>query len=74
MPIYEYACKKCGCEFEELIRGDEQPACPSCGSEKAERQMSAPAGHVITPAAGGCPARSACGMADRCGGGCGHAH
>ena len=34
MPIYEYACKSCGHEFEELIRGNEQPACPACGQSR----------------------------------------
>ncbi len=30
MPIYEYSCTACGHEFEELVRGDEKPVCPSC--------------------------------------------
>ena len=46
MPIYEFACKKCGHEFEELIRGGEQPACPACGQGGVERQMSVPSAHV----------------------------
>lgn len=46
MPLYEYACPKCQKEFELLIRGNERPICPHCGSKKVERQMSAPAGHV----------------------------
>jgi putative FmdB family regulatory protein len=70
MPIYEYTCKSCGREFEELIRGEEQPACPSCGRGSVERQMSVPAAH-----SGGsdsaCPAREACGMSHCCGQSCG---
>lgn len=40
MPIYEYKCKKCGKDFEELVFGDECPPCPACGSQKTEKLMS----------------------------------
>lgn len=40
MPIYEYACNKCKHEFEELVYGDEIPACPKCGSNKTQKLMS----------------------------------
>jgi putative FmdB family regulatory protein len=73
MPIYEYACKSCGHAFEELIRGDERPACPSCGQAGVERQMSVPAAHSKGPGPSACPARDACGMAGSCGHGCGMA-
>lgn len=46
MPIYEYVCPTCVEEFEVLVRGNEQPACPTCGSKKIERQLSVPAAHV----------------------------
>jgi putative FmdB family regulatory protein len=46
MPIYEYACPGCSNEFELLVRGTEQPACPSCGTKKIKRQLSVPAAHV----------------------------
>jgi putative FmdB family regulatory protein len=42
MPIYEYSCKECENQFEELVLGDETPRCPSCGSEALERLMSLP--------------------------------
>lgn len=45
MPIYEYQCKACGENFEELILGkeeDETPACPKCSSAKTTKLMSAP--------------------------------
>ena len=32
MPIYEYTCTKCGKDFEELVFGDDLPACPHCGA------------------------------------------
>jgi putative FmdB family regulatory protein len=42
MPIYEYACKGCGHEFEREQRISEAPIkkCPSCGALKARRQIS----------------------------------
>ena len=45
MPIYEYACPRCGEAYERLMRmgAVESPPCPSCGSEEARRLMSAPA-------------------------------
>ena len=70
MPIYEYACKNCGREFEELIRGDQQPACPACGQSRVERQMSVPAAHIASSSPSACPARDACGMGGCCGQNC----
>ena len=49
MPIYEYSCKTCGNEFEELIVGDAKPGCPSCGSHDWTR-TSAPRPPTPTPA------------------------
>ena len=40
MPIYEYACKKCGREFETLVRSDTVPDCPSCHSTELEKKLS----------------------------------
>ena len=31
MPIYEYKCKKCGKEYEEIMVADEIFVCPHCG-------------------------------------------
>ena len=56
MPIYEYICDDCGHEFEVLIRGAEQPVCPSCGQSRLTKQLSVPAAHVAAPAASSCPA------------------
>jgi len=41
MAIYEYVCKKCGCEFEELVNGSDDTAviCKSCGGI-TEKKMS----------------------------------
>ncbi len=38
MPVYEYHCLRCGHRFElrrELDQGDEETACPKCGSKVA---------------------------------------
>lgn len=40
MPVYEYACKKCGHEFEELVFGSEKPGCPKCKSAQLEKKFS----------------------------------
>jgi putative FmdB family regulatory protein len=49
MPIYEFECAKCGSRFEELMKtGAATPACPSCGSTRTARRLSAvsPPGRV----------------------------
>jgi putative FmdB family regulatory protein len=43
MPIYEYACKKCRCEFEALIRNCQEEkavSCPRCLCPEVDRIMS----------------------------------
>lgn len=72
MPIYEYVCMRCESHFEELVRGDEHPACPDCGATKVSRQFSVfatraeqpqPSFRAATGRGGGC-----------CGGSCGCGH
>jgi len=43
MPIYEYACDRCGHEFETLQKMSEEPLkdCPSCHEPTLRRLMSA---------------------------------
>ena len=70
MPIYEYVCMSCESHFEELVRHDETPACPDCGSVKAKRQFSVFAALGTSkqqPSFGG-PSSSGGGC---CGGSCG---
>ncbi|GIX02953.1 MAG: hypothetical protein KatS3mg112_1890 [Thermogutta sp.] len=43
MPIYEYTCEKCGAQFELLIRNNEEPRCPQCGTTDVAKQLSKPA-------------------------------
>ena len=41
MPIFEYACRTCGKEFEKLVRqSDPAPACPACQSGELTKKMS----------------------------------
>jgi len=40
MPIYEYACRGCGKQFEVLVRKGDTPACPSCASQDLEKLLS----------------------------------
>ena len=60
MPIYEYGCRKCGREFESLVRSGTVPACPSCRSTDLEKKLSvfATADSTVDaqPAAGPCGA------------------
>ncbi len=44
MPMYEYRCRGCGNESEQLIlRGSAEPSCPACESEDLEKLISASA-------------------------------
>ncbi len=59
MPIYEYACNKCGHEFETLVRSGAVPDCPNCRSTELAKKLSvfATAGSAADPvstAAGPC--------------------
>ncbi len=60
MPIYEYICKKCAHEFEELVFDDAAPVCPHCGSRETHKLMSRCAhctgdegGEYAAPSSGG---------------------
>jgi len=44
MPIFEYACKACGKEFEALVRPNTgAPSCPACQGTELEKLISIPA-------------------------------
>lgn len=43
MPIFEYHCDSCNCEFENLVlsRSDEKAECPECKGDNVTKLMSA---------------------------------
>ena len=42
MPIYEYYCEDCNCQFETLFfPGDPVPTCPSCCKGNVKKLLSA---------------------------------
>lgn len=55
MPMYEYACAKCGHQFEKLVKSasqrDDAVECPQCASKKTARKLSVFA--AVGTAAGG---------------------
>ncbi|RLS56976.1 MAG: zinc ribbon domain-containing protein [Planctomycetota bacterium] len=75
MPMFDFRCRKCGHQFEELVGRQEIPSCPTCQDKNVEKLVSAPAGHV---AGGGrsLPVMGACSPPPgqhTCGTGCRHA-
>lgn len=47
MPIYEYKCKKCDAQFEQILSGSDAKKvieCEKCQSTDVEKVISAPAG------------------------------
>ena len=40
MPLFEYVCKQCGHQFEELVLGTTTPTCPSCRSQQLKKLLS----------------------------------
>jgi putative FmdB family regulatory protein len=43
MPLFDFHCKQCDLDFEELVRGSVTPVCPECGSGNVEKRVSLPA-------------------------------
>lgn len=63
MPIYEYACKKCGHEFEALVRASTVPECPGCHATELEKKLSV----FSAPKSGAAGAPFAAGPCGSCG-------
>lgn len=71
MPLFEYRCPTCDKEFELLVRNQDVPACPDCGTDQLEKLLSVAAApgsshRALLPIAGGCPPSDA----PPCGPGC----
>jgi putative FmdB family regulatory protein len=43
MPLFDFRCSSCECQFESLVRGGDVPECPQCGSTAVEKLVSLPA-------------------------------
>jgi putative FmdB family regulatory protein len=76
MPIYEYACRKCGASFEKQLKIDERltlQSCTSCGERSAALIMSAPSRVGGTSSMSDFPTCPSTGAPCGCGNG-GHHH
>jgi putative FmdB family regulatory protein len=65
MPIYEFACQRCGHEFETLTRASVEPECPSCHSHDLAKKLSVFA--TASSAEGRVPETAAAGPCGTCG-------
>lgn len=63
MPLFEYACRTCAHEFEVLVHGSEQPACPACAGHDLQKRLSVFAAQTK----GSAPPMSAPSGCGRCG-------
>jgi putative FmdB family regulatory protein len=67
MPIYEYRCRACGQEFQQLVRGQTaRVVCPSCQSPEVRRTLSlfgigGGSGPAPSPGGGACCGPGGCG-------------
>ena len=62
MPLFEYACRGCGRQFEAFVTTARAAACPSCEGTDLQKLLSSPgmvgtAGRKDTEAFGGCRAQ-----------------
>jgi putative FmdB family regulatory protein len=72
MPIYEYACRRCGASFEEIRRAENRldaPPCTACGAAETSLRLSAP-GFVGAAAGGAAPGACSTDPGSCCGGVC----
>ena len=64
MPIYEFRCKQCDAQFEEIRPlGDDGRtlACPKCGTKRPKKLLSSFAASSGRSGPEGCAAPEACG-------------
>jgi putative FmdB family regulatory protein len=65
MPVYEYVCRRCSAQFEELVFDGRTPQCPTCSAADVEKVLSVvsvgKSDHVPSPeACGGCAGEGRC--------------
>lgn len=68
MPIYEYTCRDCGRQFEQLVRADSKPECPGCNGHRLEKMLSAFA--VSSDTGANAAAEEMCGSCGKAPGSC----
>ncbi|MBD3422045.1 MAG: zinc ribbon domain-containing protein [Chitinivibrionales bacterium] len=68
MPIYEYRCKECDTQFEELVTSQQQkkPACPACSSQETVKVLSVIGGISMGSSSSATPCGSECANAGAC--------
>ena len=69
MPIFEYKCKKCGEQFEFLVRAGKKPLCPKCGSGSLKKLISSFSSGISAKSSGAGPGICARQLGGRCCGG-----
>jgi putative FmdB family regulatory protein len=74
MPIYDFLCKTCDEEFETLVLGGRQPACPKCDGEELVKQPSTFAFRAGAGIAMDAPSASSSKCAGCAGGSCATCH
>jgi putative FmdB family regulatory protein len=42
MPLFEYACRGCGRQFEAFVTADRTASCPSCEGTDLQKLLSSP--------------------------------
>lgn len=42
MPMFEYACRGCGRQFETFVTADRAAACPACQGTDLQKLLSSP--------------------------------
>jgi putative FmdB family regulatory protein len=42
MPLFEYACRGCGRQFEAFVTAERTAACPSCEGTDLQKLLSSP--------------------------------
>ncbi len=58
MPLYEYHCKKCGKQFENVVaisEADKKQVCPYCGGKNTEKLISLFAAKPASSSSAGMP-------------------
>ena len=58
MPLYDFACRSCGEQFEARTGPEDTPPCPGCGGRETERRPTRFAGPFTVGLRGAAARRS----------------